>query len=54
MCKEKGIEPYKSYSGRFNIRMSPELHAEVAIKAAASGKSLNDLVVEAVAEHTRH
>ena len=23
MCKEKGVEPYKSYSGRFNIRMSP-------------------------------
>ena len=48
MCREKGIEPYKSYSGRFNVRMSPDLHAAIVCKAAAQGKSLNDLIVEAV------
>lgn len=48
MCMEKGIEPYKSYSGRFNVRMSPDLHAAIVCKAAAQGKSLNDLIVEAV------
>lgn len=48
MCREKGIEPYKSYSGRFNVRMSPDLHAAIVCKAATHGKSLNDLIVEAV------
>jgi predicted HicB family RNase H-like nuclease len=46
VCKEKGIEPYKEYSGKFNLRISPELHAEIAAKATAEGKSLNQWVVE--------
>lgn len=53
MCREKGIEPYKSYSGRFNVRMSPDLHAAIVCKAAAQGKSLNDLIVEAVTVYTK-
>ncbi len=51
MCEEKGIEPYKSYSGRFNVRMTPQLHESVARTAAAEGKSLNEVIVEAVAEY---
>lgn len=53
MCREKGIEPYKSYSGRFNVRMSPDLHAAIVCKAAAQGKSLNDLIVEAVTVYAK-
>lgn len=53
MCKEKGIEPYKYYSGRFNVRMSPDLHAAIVCKAAAQGKSLNDLIVEAVTVYAK-
>lgn len=53
ICKEKGIEPYKSYSGRFNVRMSPDLHAAIVCKAAAQGKSLNDLIVEAVTVYVK-
>lgn len=53
MCREKGIEPYKSYSGRFNVRMSPDLHAAIVCKAAAQGKSLNDLIVEAVTAYAK-
>ena len=26
MCAEKGIEPYRKFSGRFNVRLSPEIH----------------------------
>ena len=26
VCKEKGIEPRRSYSGKFNLRIPPELH----------------------------
>ena len=48
VCKEKGIEPYKEYSGKFNLRVSPELHAEIASRASAEGKSLNQWIVETI------
>lgn len=44
MCREDGVEPCKEYSGRFNLRISPELHAEISTRAAATGKSLNQWV----------
>ena len=30
-CKEEGVEAEKPYSGKFNLRISPELHREIAI-----------------------
>jgi predicted HicB family RNase H-like nuclease len=41
MCKERGEEPEKPYSGKFLLRVDPKLHREVAIAAARAGKSLN-------------
>jgi predicted HicB family RNase H-like nuclease len=46
MCREEGIEPWKDYSGRFNLRVPAELHAELAARAASSGKSLNQWVTD--------
>lgn len=46
MCREKGIEPRRSFSGKFNVRIPPELHAKLALEAAAEGKSLNAVVAE--------
>lgn len=57
MCREDGVEPRKSYSGRFNLRVSPQLHQQVSLRAAAEGKSLNqwvaDIIDEAVHENWR-
>ena len=50
VCKEQGIEPRRSYSGKFNLRISPELHERLAIAAQAEGKSINALVQEALAQ----
>lgn len=50
ICKEKGIEPRRSYSGKFNLRISPELHERLAIAAQAEGKSINALAQEALAQ----
>ena len=36
--------------GKFNLRVTPELHAEVAAKAAAEGKSLNQCVADMLKE----
>jgi predicted HicB family RNase H-like nuclease len=46
MCKEEGLNPNKEYSGTFNLRVPPELHAEIAARAAAEGKSLNKCVTD--------
>jgi predicted HicB family RNase H-like nuclease len=48
VCREKGIEPRRSYSGKFNLRISPELHERLAIAAQAQGKSINLLAQEAL------
>lgn len=48
VCREKGIEPRRSYSGKFNLRISPELHERLAIIAQAEGKSINAIAQEAL------
>ena len=45
-CAEKGKTPEKPYSGRFNVRLEPELHQRIALEAATAGKSLNGWVAE--------
>lgn len=47
-CKERNIEPEQPYKGTFNIRISPELHRNIAIYAIEHGKSLNAVVEEAI------
>jgi predicted HicB family RNase H-like nuclease len=49
MCREDGVEPRKEYSGKFNLRLPTDLHAELAIRAASSGKSMNQLVTDLLA-----
>ena len=48
VCEEKGIEPRRYFSGKFNLRISPELHERLAIAAQAEGKSINTLAQEAL------
>ncbi len=47
-CKEDGVEPEKPYSGRFNVRFSPELHSRAALGAKVLGVSLNSFVEKSV------
>lgn len=48
VCAEKGIEPRRNFSGKFNLRIPPELHEQLAIAAQAEGKSINLLAQEAL------
>jgi predicted HicB family RNase H-like nuclease len=50
MCEEDGVAPGKQFSGRFNLRVSPELHSDIALRAAAEGKSLNQWVADVLGE----
>jgi predicted HicB family RNase H-like nuclease len=48
VCEQKGIEPRRHFSGKFNLRIPPELHEKLAIAAQAEGKSINTLAQEAL------
>ena len=48
VCREKGIEPRRQYSGKFNLRISPQLHEQLALRAQASDQSLNAFAQEAL------
>lgn len=48
MCAEKGIAPEKAYEGSLNVRISPELHRELALYSASHGQTLNSAVEEAI------
>jgi len=47
-CNEEGIEPEKPYSRKFNVRLSPELHKQIAILAKKRRISLNNFVEKAI------
>jgi predicted HicB family RNase H-like nuclease len=46
VCEEKGISPTKEYSGKFNLRIPARLHSEIATRANAEDKSINQFVSE--------
>ena len=45
-CKKRKEKPEKTFSGTFNLRIPPELHAKLAIQAQTIGLSLNSYVTE--------
>lgn len=49
-CKKLERPAQKPYSGKFVLRIPAEIHSLVAMQAEASGKSLNQWVVEALKE----
>jgi predicted HicB family RNase H-like nuclease len=48
LCAEKNIEPFREFSGRFNVRLDPKTHEAAVIAAAAENKSLNEWVAEVI------
>jgi len=48
VCEEKNLSPTKQYSGKFNLRIPPRLHSEIAARATAENKSINQWVSEAL------
>ncbi len=47
-CAERGEDPEKPYSGKFLVRVGPELHKTLVILARKNGKSLNTWVHDAL------
>jgi len=49
-CGERGEDPEKPYSGKFVVRVEPELHKRLAIEARKRGVSINALVGETLSK----
>ena len=48
MCKEDKVEPYKKFSGKFNVRIKPKLHEKIVASSKAQMISLNEFINEAI------
>lgn len=49
-CEENNVKPQKSYTGTFNVRISPETHRIIANLATEAGISINAFVKKALCE----
>ena len=49
-CKDHNWTPQKSYSGAFNVRVSPATHRDIANRASEAGISINAFVKKALDE----
>lgn len=53
ICREKGIEPRRAFSGRFNVRLDPRAHEAAVMAAASENKSLNEWVAQTIGNAAR-
>ena len=53
-CEEHNCKPEKSYTGTFNVRISPDTHRDIANLAAEAGISINAFVKRALSEAVKH
>ena len=51
-CAARGEAPNKPFSGRFVVRVSPELHRAIAMAAKRDRKSINAWVSEVCGRYT--
>ena len=51
-CAQRNEEPEKPFSGKFVVRIPPELHRRVYTRAKMAGKSLNSWVSDVLKAHT--
>jgi predicted HicB family RNase H-like nuclease len=47
-CAEDGVEPQRPYSGRFVLRLSPEVHRDASLAARRARTSMNGWILEAI------
>lgn len=50
LCKKAGKSPDKEFKGTFNVRIPAELHKKAALAAAEQKMTLNQYVVQAIAQ----
>ncbi|MBU1743767.1 MAG: type II toxin-antitoxin system HicB family antitoxin [Proteobacteria bacterium] len=53
-CAERGEEPRKPLTGKFVVRIPPDLHRKVYVAAKKSGSSLNSRILQTLEHSTEH
>ena len=53
ICARDNVSPEKPFSGRFNVRLDPKLHRQLAERAALEKTSLNEWVSHTLEESVR-
>lgn len=53
LCSRQGKEPEKPFSGQLPLRTTPAVHLALAVLAQRRGKSMNELVDEALVASLR-
>ena len=48
-CAERGEEPERPFSGKFVVRLEPDLHRDIATRAALKDQSINAWVTKTLA-----
>lgn len=51
LCRAEGKEPERAFKGNFNVRISPELHKKLVVRAASRQMTLNSYVEQALANY---
>lgn len=49
-CEEEGVSPQKPYNGTLSLRLPPDLHQQVALRAAEKSISINRYITERLSE----
>jgi len=47
-CRQRNEDPEKPFSGKFSVRVDPELHRKITTQARLANKSLNKWVSDAL------
>ncbi len=47
-CADEGIEPHKTYTGMLNVRLTPDIHRQIAMLASKAGISINAYIKNAL------
>ena len=53
-CEKRGVKPAKPYSGRILLRMSSDLHSDLAAAAESTGTTINDFVQQTLYRALHH
>jgi predicted HicB family RNase H-like nuclease len=53
-CASRGEDPEKPFSGKFLVRVPPEVHRQIMAEARRQGKSLNTYVLEKLQPGSEH
>jgi predicted HicB family RNase H-like nuclease len=52
LCANEGKTPEKPYSGRFNVRIPPEVHRRISLMASRDGISLNAWITKTLSSRS--